>query len=1558
MINPVTLKISEEALRGAADQARQCASSAAQERVLVSQACSLAIREHLLETGGLSTTDWRSGSTKYIELLDLCDFRTAGGWTVEVRVITPAEREALHVPTMPLMVGVFSDYYLSVQVNNSLTEAAIFGYATRNDLAEADLTSNGLFAVLPNDELHPFNELTTRLRESAPIESGKFSRFDEWRGRAEQIMNGVRDVLAAENALMPEQVKRLTEGLRDDILRIYGEKLPATDLEPLLEKLFQRFGVETPVPSAPDEPVAFSNSTRAQERLAGGDVQRRFFRNDTGVSERVSLYRYLLEEDTALEDHRRMKKTLDHLSDGGQGRSPRERAKRRAVRKAKVETAWIEPPPRPSQQAVTTNGIEVGESTMNQTTDAVVTGGADAAQQVVDDLHFEPGQRVEMPGHFTGTVVVEEVRKLGSAYECRVRLADGSLVEEVVTAEEARAIFKSAAISNRLAPVDADHLRLYIESARIRLAYAHDRQFAVSLSGIRTLPHQIEAVYMRMLPQPRLRFLLADDPGAGKTIMAGLLVKEMKLRQAIERVLILSPAPLTLQWQDELLRWFNEPFEIITSASDQQQLLNPWQRASQVIASLDYAKQDEVRERVWQQHWDLVIIDEAHKCSAYTKQSTQSSPQSEKTKRYQLAEKLTAEADHVLLLTATPHHGDDDRFGNFLRLVDPDLFPEPHKMGAKAAEIRRNVLKLGRDCPWALRRLKEDLRDMDGKRLFPERETKTMSFKLNPDEYALYREVTQYINEYMPQSGGKQKASVALARTVFQRRLASSTSAIYESLKRRLEKQQTLLEALELLPPKDQARRLAQLQGRLVDAEQDEGDLDEAARDAIFDNFTSAGEVENLRAEVFMLRELNARAKRVRDQATDSKLTALKQCLEQAEFQDLRNGDNQSRLLLFTEHRDTLNYVRNKLVEWGYTVCEIHGGMNVHQRKKAQEEFRTRAQICVATEAAGEGINLQFCHLMINYDMPWNPTRLEQRLGRIHRIGQKKKVYCYNFVATESETGEPVIEGRILERLLQKLEQMKEALEGRVYDVIGEVLSINDVNLPQMIQEATFNPGRLEEKLDDLASIDPEKWRQYEEATGVALARDMFDVDRFKRFQDQNFEVEERRLMPKYVEEQFRKIAPLVGLRTETRADGLLRIEHVIQDLRSDRWESARRLGKPNSEYRKVTFDKEVFDKEANFDAELVGPGHPLYSVVDESFNEKMSGLAGGTGVYLDEYAEAPYKIQFFEMEIKGQPLKDGNTRGRRNELYAELVAVKEEGGAFEIIPASVIQNLPSHTSPPASIQPQDVNRAADFLKSTYQLEKRSECRIEREKFVSICRDYLTRSFEARIRAAQDRTMRLQLRAQDESDSKFARDNAMRDLAELRRSKDDRLEGLARLEVAQTGPVRHVGTALVLTCAEAVEDQMGELCGIVVDVAARRASELAAEDVVARHEESHGWTTERVGNMKIGFDIRSISPADAASGVRDVRRIEVKGRTQGGAIRLTTNEWLQASQLRETYWLYVVWNPTGANPVLHKIQDPARVLDHAKREVITARVIELDAESISEAARKCEDARG
>jgi len=1178
-----------------------------------------------------------------------------------------------------------------------------------------------------------------------------------------------------------------------------------------------------------------------------------------------------------------------------------------------------------------------------------------------NNLSTQIGRPISLPGHFDVPVILEDVRALGAdgsaGYECRVRLPDGTLEEAVISPAEAAVLFihdmPAACPTIKLA--DAEKLRLLIESARIRLAYAHDRQFAVSLSGIRTLPHQIEAVYQAMLPQPRLRFLLADDPGAGKTIMAGLLIKELKLREVIERVLILCPAPLTIQWQDEMLRWFGESFDIIFSAVDQQQLTNPWQRSSQVISSIDYAKQDDVRERVWQQRWDLVVVDEAHKCSARTASGGQGrEPKVATTKRYDIVARLTSQADHVLLLTATPHHGDEDKFSHFLRLIDPDLFPEPHRLGKQATAIRKDVFKLGKDSPWSLRRLKEDLKDLNGNRLFPDRHARTVTFRLNSEEYALYKSVTAYINEFIPQQTGQRRSSAALTRTVLQRRLVSSTCAIHESLKRRLKKQQDLLDEMEGLSPAQRAKRLAALQGRLPDAEQDEDDLDDEVRDQLVDAYTAALELGQLRAEITALKELVEQAHRVREhggtgcQPVDSKLAALKKCLGAAQFVELKDG--RGKLLLFTEHRATLGYVREHLEQWGLSTCEIHGGMNPHERKRAQEQFRTTAQVCVATEAAGEGINLQFCHLMINYDMPWNPTRLEQRLGRIHRIGQDVDCYAFNFVATDSEDGQPIVEGRILHRLLEKLDMMNEALEGRVFDVIGEVLSLNDVNLPDMLREAAYDPRRLDEYLDQIDRIDPAKLKEYEDATGIALARSHVD---FTGFQRRNLEVEEKRLMPCYVETQFVTAAKEVGLRVEPRADGLWRIEHVLADLRSERLRSVHRLGKADSAYRKVTFHKHHLEQSAHIDAVLMGPGHPLYAALDEKINEKLASLQGGIGFYVDPMTTDPFRLYFFEVSIRGK-----DSKGNDVPLHGELVAVREQRGTgcqpvFEIVPSDILLNLPPHANPPAVADPVAIQAASDHLKSTYQLDCRARCQEERQHFARICREYLEPSFDARIKHAQERAMFLAAEATAKPEYKLPADEARKLVDELQRARTERIDGLRRLGIARTGPVRHVATAIVLAAGADTETQLADLAD-ELDPNIRRKSELAAEDMVVVALKEEGFPEdriERVGHLKLGFDVRAHRIADTETGDVFVKRVEVKGRMRGQPVRLTTNEWYKAQQLEETYWLYVVWDPLGKAPELVRIQNPAVRLDHAKREIVAARFFEIPAEAVNLAAK-------
>lgn len=1132
---------------------------------------------------------------------------------------------------------------------------------------------------------------------------------------------------------------------------------------------------------------------------------------------------------------------------------------------------------------------------------------------------------VKLPTHFSEPVVVESITQVGKHYKLRVRKIDGHL-EEVVASkdeiEEAQII-----LEEKYKSVISEHLSLLVESHRIRYAYSYDPYFAVSLSGIQTLPHQIEAVYGKMLPQPRLRFLLADDPGAGKTIMAGLFIKEMKMRAAIEKILIIVPASLRIQWQDELLRFFNEYFIIVDAELDRQQVVNIWQKENQIITSIDYAKQEEVRERVWQQDFDMVIVDEAHKCSAYTKRRSNRSPEREATKRYQLVEKLALRPNHLLFLTATPHYGNDDRFCHFLRLIDPDVFPEPHKFQSETKEIKGLIFP-DNNNPWILRRLKEDLCDLNGGPLFTKRHTKTIPFKLSVDEYELYEEITNYLNRFLAIQGtGRIRQNIALTRTVFQRRLASSTYAIYESLKRRLQKQRDFLDELESLSPKERVKLLERRRGVAIDEEMDEGDMDEQDRDRLINEFSGAREINEIKEEIAFLKDLVEKARIVYERTPDTKLNALKECLQEAEFAELKDG--RGKLLIFTEHRDTLSYIKKQIEIWGFSTCEIHGLMDVYQRKKAQEDFRTSSQICVATEAAGEGINLQFCHLIINYDIPWNPARLEQRMGRIHRIGQKRDVYIFNFVAEESISGKPIIEGKVLRRLLEKLEKIKDALgEDRVYDVIGEILSLNKVDLAEILREAAYNPHRLEEYLEVIEKIDPEKLKKYEEMTGIALARAYVD---FNSFQKKNFEAEEKRLMPEYVEKYFRSSAELSGLKVEKRADGLLRIPYVPASFRSEQLESIRHFGKPEQEYKKVTFHKEDLEKDTHIDAVLLSPGHPLYAVVDEKLLSKLRELKGRCAVFLDLNTQEPYWIHFLEFSI---------VDGKGNTIHKELSAVREnKDGKCFLIPPDIIHDLGNYQESFENLPEFDIEKVKDYLMANYQLEKRQEMLKERQKNAKIVKEYLEKSFNARIFATEKKIMNAKAKVIDGEQMDIARLEKERE--DLIRAKEEKMINVENLTIVRTGPMSHLASFYVLP-----PGKIPQISEFVESEEEKDRSEKSAMKIVIEYEKDRGWEPEDVSTKKLGFDIRSLSPADPKTGHREVRRIEVKGRRKGENIRLTVNEWLKGKQLKDTYWLYVVWDPTEPNYEIKTIPDPINKLEYAAKEIKAISHYEIDGKEI------------
>lgn len=1155
---------------------------------------------------------------------------------------------------------------------------------------------------------------------------------------------------------------------------------------------------------------------------------------------------------------------------------------------------------------------------------SAVAGGDDWGVSEPSSLAERARNRsIALRGHFSEPVRVEGLEEVGAElWQLRVRSRTGALVETVVSSEDLEKALADSTEAHASVPPD-DLFRL-VEGERIRLAYAHDPYFAVSMSGVRGLPHQIEAVYRHLLPQPLLRTVLADDPGAGKTIMAGLLLKELKLRGVVERALIVAPAPLTIQWQDELHDKFDEWFVPIDGSVVRSQLGgNAWTRHPQVVTSLDFAKQEDVMPDLLRSEWDLVVIDEAHKCSAVTEPSGDI----RRTKRYALAEELSKRTERLLLLTATPHSGDADRFTRFMSLLDPDQFSTP--------DLTRRQIAIEAN-PYFLRREKEDLVDEHGHRLFVERDVRTQPFTLSPPEERLYREVTDYVNRFLAGGPGGRGNAVALARTVLQRRLASSLGAISSSLDRRAEKLTKLLKELEELSPADRRRRLAELQ-RLpgTDDETTDDDADEDTQELAVTDVSVAEQLDDLRTEIEELNRLREHAARTRGEGEEQKLIALRTCLQLSELAELRDG--RGKLLIFTEHRDTLEYLVRHLEAWGYSTCSIHGGHSPVERKRIQHEFRTRFQVCVATEAAGEGINLQFCHLMVNYDLPWNPVRLEQRMGRIHRIGQRSNVVVVNFCATNT------VEGRLLERLHEKLAEMRADLQGRVYDVIGDLLDRNGLDFERLVKDTLLNPQHEIAALEQISALSSEALRRYEQDIGIAQATRSVDLSWVRR---RNLVSEERRLMPEYVERFFLDAAKVVGCRVERRAsDGLYRVEHVPRTLRSDDLTSVRRGAVPESEYRKLTFRKEDRFAAEHEDADLCSPGHPLFAAIAERLAERLDrdGVPGGVSSFVDPQAHRPYVIHFLTYEVVGE-----EESGRQEPVFSEVVAVTEnEEGALRPLAPHVLHDLtPDEGAQSASGDSEAVLRVENWVRADVQRQQTTRQREERLAQADLRSSYLREAVSAQRLRLEGRWAELDQKVYEgHEEFRLARDETGRRIEEMDWRLQVKLTNFERLGIVRPGAIRYLGAAAVRPPGD-VEDRSVRAMRSDAEV------EHAAMAVAMAFEEEDGWEPEDVSSAQdgSGFDIRS-TRIDPDTGELLVRRIEVKGRSgHRQDVGLYRTEWFAAQRFREGFWLYVVYGAGTGGTQLIRIQDPSEALGGVE-EIAQVTGFRVPAESIEAAWR-------
>ncbi|HVA49150.1 MAG TPA: helicase-related protein [Pirellulales bacterium] len=1059
---------------------------------------------------------------------------------------------------------------------------------------------------------------------------------------------------------------------------------------------------------------------------------------------------------------------------------------------------------------------------------------------------------------------------------------------------------------------DGAAFQLTCEAKRIDLAFLFDPMMAVHTSNVEPLPHQITAVYESMLPKQPLRFVLADDPGAGKTIMAGLYVRELIMRADARRILIVAPGSLVEQWRDELFEKFGLEFRIYSAALEEASPSgNPFEDHAQLIVRLDQmSRNEELQEKLCNAGWDLAVFDEAHKLAAHYFGS-----KLEKTGRFRFAERLGQNARHLLLMTATPHCGKEEDFQLFLSLLDSDRFYGKFRDGVHKVDA----------CDLMRRMVKEELVKFDNTPLFPERRAYTVNYRLSEIEAALYEAVTEYVKTEMGKADelhGSRKGSVGFALTALQRRLASSPEAIYQSLKRRRERLENRLREEKLGIRGRQA-----LAETLAVVPEDDDDLNaeeqENLEEALVDDATAAQTINELGAEIVILKRLEQQAKAVVASGQDRKWEELSTILQNAP--EMRDAfGRQRKLIVFSEHRDTLNYLHQRIA--GVlgnpdAIITIHGGTHRDERRRLQALFRSDSdvRVLVATDAAGEGVNLQCANLMVNYDLPWNPNRLEQRFGRIHRIGQIEVCHLWNLVAKETR------EGDVYHRLLEKLEIESEALKGRVFDILGEVFEGTSLK-ELLIQAIRYGDqpevrARLTRKIDQ--ALDHDHLKSLLDRN--ALAQETMSAERLYAVKLEMEKAEARRLQPYFVRSFFLKAFEQFGGSIYPREHGRLEITHVPASIRErDRritGRNRRELEPVLKRYDRVCFDKEAMqplDKPGLARAVLMHPGHPLMLAVSDLLLEQHANLLRQGTVLVDpaDAGHEPWLMFLLTHEVKSG---DGQALSKR----LQFVRVNPDGSTSFAgwAPHLDLEPLADHQRPLVNnvldapwIAADQERRAIALAAETLVPEHFREVSDRRvahvDKTLAAVHDRLSKE----IAFWTDRWVRLKEDLASGKDVRLNLENARRTVTDLEGRLENRKKELQSMRHVVNGTPIVLGGALVVPAgllrhargddAAAPEVSAGPL--------ARSRIERLAMEAVRRYEEARGCQVVDVSREKCGWDLTSNPPAldhrQAPNHKQtEPRHIEVKGRAKGAAtVTVTRNEILYAFNQGDKFVLAIV----------------------------------------------------
>lgn len=1108
---------------------------------------------------------------------------------------------------------------------------------------------------------------------------------------------------------------------------------------------------------------------------------------------------------------------------------------------------------------------------------------------------------------FCNITVSAVVRISPDTVQIFYKTPDGTLKERLINRNEAEKINFASVERPWGFDGEGEKFKLTVEAKRIDLAFLFDPMMAVHTSNVDPLPHQITAVYESMLPRQPLRFVLADDPGAGKTIMAGLYIRELLMRADARRVLIVAPGSLVEQWRDELFEKFGLQFHVFSKElQNATPSGNPFLDMNQLIVRLDqFSRNEEDREKLALAGWDLVIFDEAHKLAAHFFGN-----EIKRTKRFSFAEQLGANTRHLLLMTATPHNGKEEDFQLFLSLLDSDRFYGKFRDGVHKVDVSDLMRRM----------VKEELLKFDGTPLFPERRAYTVNYTLSHPEEYLYNAVTNYVKEEMGKADsldGQRKGSVGFALTSLQRRLASSPEAIYQSLKRRLERLQNRLRDEKL------GIREKNLYNEMLPVPpEDDDDFDaqeqEMLEETLVDQASAARTISELEAEICILEELVKSASHVRDSDLDRKWDELSQIL-QYNKEMLDAGGRLRKLIIFTEHRDTLNYLCRKIagvVGNAESIVAIHGGTNRDERRKIQERFRSDpiVRVLIATDAAGEGVNLQNANLMVNYDLPWNPNRLEQRFGRIHRIGQQQVCHLWSLVAKETR------EGEVYHRLLIKLETESKALKGRVFDILGE--AFEETSLKDLLLEAIRYgdlpevKAKLNQKIDNALDCN----HLTELLNRNALAQETMSAERLFAVKEEMEKAEARRLQPYYVRSFFIAAFEALGGSIYPREPGRYEITFVPASIRErDRVITGRNYKEQSpvlKRYERVCFTKEatrVLDRPGLPFAAMLHPGHPLMLSICDIILQKNSNLLRQGAVLIDpaDSGDQPWLLFMLSHEIKSG---DSQVLSKR----MQFVHVNPDGSAhfagwaphldFQPIDTGDRPLISSILNAPWITIDQE-QRALQLASTTLVPEHFNEVASRRiafvEKTLAAVHDRLSKEIEFWT----DRWSKLKEDLDSGKDVRLNVENARRTVLDLESRLNTRKNELKAMKHVTSATPVVLGGALIIP-AGLINRLRGENTSTTpefcIDAEARSRIEKIAMDAVRTFEEQQGCKVVDVSSLNCGWDLTSYPPVIDGK-QSEVRHIEVKGRAKGAeTITVTRNELLYAFNQSDKFILAIV----------------------------------------------------